>query len=351
VYFPNHLANYLFTWPSLASALSGTLYTGGSMREWIENGRWRAGLLADFADHGYQVWQYDDRHHEAVNRDHFKPRPKRLSRINRRPLMLNMWVVRVTPTWLRQEVWRHLTENRASFLAAVSDLTVRSLAQLEELADDEVTRPPTGQCVFAHVYLPHQPHVFDGLCNELESEGPYLPQARCTLRPIARLIRILKAKETFERSTIVLFSDHGSTARGTRPYIDAARAAHQSWLREGVEVPALSRASALLVIKPPAHHGAGGFSESRAYTQNLDLAATVADLAGLGTVYEDGLAIFRDDFRPVRDIHLFADFESEIYHKVKRGTLPVDAIRGELRHFRFHPAKGWEQLANLPCVW
>ena len=130
---------------------------------------------------------------------------------------------------------------------------------------------------FIHVAIPHPPYVVDAGCSFLGpvpiSSSSYADQARCALSIVQELLDRLRALGVYDRTAIVLTSDHGW---------DELRPDHPL---EGVKTPAgdldqvAARAMALLAVKPAG--SSGPLRTSYAPTAITDVPATVLDLMRL----------------------------------------------------------------------
>jgi len=119
VYFPKNLANYDFTLPSLASVLSGSLYTKGSMQTWHDKAIMQSGILGMFSNLGYDIWQYADEKHNSVSRERYRTTTEKVSQLNKYLLMIDVWIVRISPTLIRKEIWEKLTKKNKIYNSAV----------------------------------------------------------------------------------------------------------------------------------------------------------------------------------------------------------------------------------------
>ena len=130
---------------------------------------------------------------------------------------------------------------------------------------------------FIHVALPHPPYVVGADCSfigpERTARPSYVDQARCALSVVQELLDQLRALGVYDRTAIVLTSDHGWNAlRPDHPL-------------EGVKTPAgdldevAARAMALLAVKPAG--SAGPLRTSYAPTAITDVPATILDLLRL----------------------------------------------------------------------
>ena len=128
-----------------------------------------------------------------------------------------------------------------------------------------------------HVAIPHPPYVVDADCSFIGPERPsrpsYADQARCALSVVRDLFDQLRALGAYDRTAIVLTSDHGWNAlRPDHPL-------------EGVNTPAgdlgevAARAMALLAVKPAG--SSGPLQTSYAPTAITDVPATILDLMRL----------------------------------------------------------------------
>lgn len=115
------------------------------------------------------------------------------------------------------------------------DISVGPLSSLPVLDDikDSLWTAQKGTVFFAHIVMPHEPYVFKPDClvrrpvgfwhngahiQEKEnfsnvrkfSYGLYADQLECVYKKIEEIIGVLKKKEFFEDSIIVLHGDHGS---------------------------------------------------------------------------------------------------------------------------------------------
>lgn len=133
---------------------------------------------------------------------------------------------------------------------------------------------------FVHLIAPHFPVVTDATCTYLGGRvrltaESYAAQARCALAGVQTLLDRLRVLDLYDRSAIVVTSDHGwalpgapeeNPFRGLRsPATDLARVA--------------ADATPLLLLKPVGSRGP--LRTSYAPTAITDLPATLLDLAGL----------------------------------------------------------------------
>ena len=162
--------------------------------------------------------------------------------------------------------------------------------------------------LFLHLYEPHKPHTPPARFAEY---SPYDGEIAYADEIVGRLVRYLKAHQLYDRSTIILLSDHGEGLG------DHGEQEHGLFLyEEAIHVP--------LIIKQ-----AGGTDAGRRVSdlvQHLDLVPTVLDLAKApipGNLRGRSL-------KPLLD---------------GTGRLPERAIYSEALYARYH--FGWSELTAL----
>jgi len=128
-----------------------------------------------------------------------------------------------------------------------------------------------GTFKFIHLMLPHLPYQRDANCEftkrkrQLSKAAAYIEAAKCALNLTNRLLDSMRALNVFSDATIVVLSDHGTSA--VHPYL--------KW-KDGFP-SGLRRAFPLLLVK---HAGRSGRS-SDAPVQLIDLPRSVASEVGL----------------------------------------------------------------------
>ena len=356
-HFVNNKTNYSFTLPSLASTLSGTFYESGNIEKWLEESRFKQGIIKDFADHGFNVWMYASQKHEAVPENQFIPRSERIvSRLKQINLMGSIWILRVMPTFLKKEAAGKLADINSNFKIATANIIANALQQLGRFVEDEVKRPPSGQFVFVPVYIPHGPHIFNSRCDEVLFKGSYLGQAACCLSYIGKWLSFLKTSNRFKNAVIIIFGDHGQTGRGTEIPMSSMSSSFKHKLKTlnayGPEALNLW-ASTLLLVKPPGLGEAGSEALCSDYrqTQNGDIPATLAELTGIPLRFKIGLSVCAKDFPQGREVDVFDGFAQNVYPRIKKKGLWQKSRSGELFHFRYSLATGWSYIKNILSVW
>ena len=141
--------------------------------------------------------------------------------------------------------------------------------------------------VFLHMLTPHPPIVTNANCAYTDQRlrmtpGNFRAQARCALRMVETLLDRLRELDLYDRSAIVVTSDHGTTLfpRRYNPLADIATPG-------GISLHAVELfATPLLLVKPFGAHGP--VQTSQAPTAITDLPATLLDLAGLPNTLQTG---------------------------------------------------------------
>ena len=147
-------------------------------------------------------------------------------------------------------------------------------AFLEEFAGRMTIAQDEPVYTFLHVAIPHPPYVVDADCSfiapERTTRRSYASQARCALAVVQELFDGLRTLGVYDRTVIVLTSDHGwNRLRPDHPL-------------EGVETPAgdlddvAVSAMPLLAVKPAG--SSGPLRTSYAPTAITDVPATILDL-------------------------------------------------------------------------
>ena len=164
-------------------------------------------------------------------------------------------------------------------------------AFLEEFAGRMTIAQDDPVYTFIHVALPHPPYVVDADCSfidpERTSRPSYAGQGRCALAVVQELLDRLRALAVYDRTAIVLTSDHGwNRLRPDHPL-------------EGVETPAgdlddvAVRAMPLLAVKPAG--SSGPLRTSYAPTAITDVPATILDLMRLPNDQLPGRSVLQID--------------------------------------------------------
>jgi hypothetical protein len=150
--------------------------------------------------------------------------------------------------------------------------------------------------LFVHVAMPHPPIVLDRECgfagHQPMTLDTYTQQARCTLVIVGRFLERLRSLQAYDRSIILMTSDHGWNVPGPDHPL------------QGVETPAGALdqigtgAMPILAVKPAGR--SGPLQTSYAPTSLTDIPATILDLLGLPPAELPGQSAFRIDPKAAR---------------------------------------------------
>ncbi len=162
--------------------------------------------------------------------------------------------------------------------------------------------------LFLHLYEPHKPYAPP---ERFAQYAPYDGEIAYADEILGRLVRYLKSHQLYDRSTVVVLSDHGEGLG------DHGEQEHGLFVYdEAIHVP--------LVIKQESNVGAGRRVGS--LVQHIDLVPTILDL-----VKAPGSGHFRGrSLKPVLD---------------GTGTLPELSVYSEALYARYH--FGWSELIAL----
>ena len=147
-----------------------------------------------------------------------------------------------------------------------------------------------------HLTTPHLPVVTDADCAYAPKSAPvpedFANQARCALSAVRALLDRLRDLDLYDRSAIIVTSDHGVDLG----YIETEDEHPLRGIRSpaGVTLPRIeSYATPLLLVKPFASQGP--LQTSYAPTSVTDMPATLLDLAGLPDALGRGASVLRID--------------------------------------------------------
>jgi len=162
--------------------------------------------------------------------------------------------------------------------------------------------------LFLHLYEPHKPYAPP---DRFSAYAPYDGEIAYTDEIVGRLVKYLKTHQLYDRSTIVLLSDHGEGLG------DHGEQEHGLFVYdEAIHVP--------LIIKQESNAGAG--RRIADLVQHIDLVPTILDL-----VKAPGVANLRGrSLKPILE---------------GTGKLPPATIYSEALYARYH--FGWSELTAL----
>ena len=209
--------------------------------------------------------------------------------------LLDLSLFRHAPHGMKANIYRDqqwLLQQQVIARRKVEARTERAFGDMKFFLEFASRLTPGGDVpvyTFVHLIAPHFPVVTDATCTYLGGRVPftaenYEAQARCALAGVRSLLDRLRVLDLYDRSAIVVTSDHGWTVPGTpeenpfrgmrSPTTDLGRVA--------------AHATPLLLIKPVGSRGP--LRTSYAPTVITDLPATLLDLADLPNTLGRGMS-------------------------------------------------------------
>ncbi len=185
----------------------------------------------------------------------------------------------------------------------------RDGAESEAIAEHWLDTIGTSRAfLFLHLYEPHKPYAPP---ERFADYDPYDGEIAYADEIVGRLVRYLKSHQLYDRSTVILLSDHGEGLG------DHGEQEHGLFLYdEAIHVP--------LVVKQEGNTGSG--RRVADLVQHIDLVPTILDL-----VKAPGSGGFRGrSLKPVLE---------------GTGTLPAPSVYAEALYARYH--FGWSELTAL----
>lgn len=356
-FFENNSANYLYTLQSYTSFMSGTVYDGGSYKDWSQRGN---NLRKDLGSVGYRITSYakkdftssfDDISHSSekiywkwTSSDH--------------PFVTDFvayWVVRSLPGFFANQSLEignvlgrllHGRLNSSSIFSNVKTIAdgiepLSGVFTLKQLNADENHRDDNNEFVIAQAVIPHGPYVIDKKCNHRGPTGEpskaYYEQVECSSDLVNKFLEKLKVLGRYDSSLIIIMGDHGSgwagQVEGTKDGQVPLNKMYMPWSKSMV----ISRASALLMIKPPQKSSNKKLSISYKESQLVDIYPTTLSLLGFDKNIPPG----------IEGINLFSDTRSArkkviTYFKPSEIINPYDAETYELK---FSSSGGLDDIA------
>ena len=344
--FENNSANYLYTLQSYASFMSGTIYKGGDYDSWAAKGD---SLREILQGKGYNISAY-------AKKDFLSSYDNVLSAADdvyaqrtqsKHPFVsdfITYSTVRSLPSLFANQSKTlgrklgsglHKKINANSSFASVTSIAdgiepLTGVFTLEKLIADEAQRASSNELIIAQAVIPHGPYVIDENCDyrgvsNRPSNELYYQQVLCSTKLTEEFLADLKRRGRYDSSTIIIMGDHGSGWAGLFDKSNITPPLNKSFTR-WTEQMVVSRASALLMIKPPTINESRAFTISQRESQLVDILPSLLGLVGLSnSVPEgiDGIDLFSEPaaidkarskyftyFRPAKTLN---PYEAEIY--------------------------------------
>ena len=365
VWFRENRTNYLNTRLSRPSFLSGTHFDPEHLERWMHSSR-TGGVVTALSEAGYSAsfyvrnrgWLHERASHVVTNVGLTNRRNGSILTLQ----LIDLWLVRIVPTALQNEVYwdgkgiasRYL---RAQDAVAGEDERVYSSMELaRQVIEDEKNRPARGQYIHAHVYIPHGPYVLRRDCSYAAAATSYEEQSACSTLIMAELADELRRLGRFEDSLIIFQADHGSWETGLQelpgeialPDVAAAMAGN---VRQLSAPYVENQTRALLLVKPPGI-SSQPLEVSDWRTQLLDVAATLLDMID-ESAPESGQShsLLKSPFPEDRVINVYMGYKQRSADGKRNIYFGNDFEEGWFNHYSIDPEGRWTAHPNIRTHW
>ncbi len=215
IHYKGTKTNYPDTASSFTSFMSGTHYNPQiSFRKWGENAD-ADSLVTDLNRLDYTTTIY-----APMPRNGFKNAQHIIiGKSIPAALVCDYWLLRIVPVILRTHVLKKGSgpfsrSKQLNKSHAIGDLRAfNSYNQLAQFLKDEPTRPMTGQYVMVYFQLPHGPYQMNRH-GKFVGRSSYDEQLHLATNMTKQLIEQLKKMGRYDRSLIIIHSDHGISRDG-----------------------------------------------------------------------------------------------------------------------------------------
>jgi hypothetical protein len=361
--YANNVSNYLYTYASFPSYMTGTLYQGRvPFHEWLHRPR-DHGLWRELGRAGYHLTAYVPEpeflsphlHHGATLEDVYEQVTTDASSVtsSHLPTFFRIWLARLLPNVFTNEAlvlgkdWgellfpaplassaartvpRSVQEGRMSFASA---------ELMKRLIREESAAAAHGRYLYVHALIPHGPYLYRANGNrredaKLESADRYIENAAYGLGLVAQFLTELQRLERYDDATIIIHADTGHGHRGFITRVAGRYVGTQDQdspertdplLEDAPRYANVARAMALLMLKP--RGATGGLAVSQAASQNIDIFPTLVDALGLepgSRIGTDGISLLRDSPPPERLTPVFY-FEAGVKNPKPRPIFILD---------------------------
>ena len=310
--YENNAAVFAKTYPSVPLLLTGKKYQKKEpLLDFIDKA-YENSLMSDMVKQGWDVGIYPDpgaRLTVPLSPDH-------MSNIVGGTVWsdnadtyfqtLDLSLFRMAPHWIKP-----ITYNEGSFLlqntlgqkiSSFGDRTIdgspvmkssrqphEGLAFREDLAAQGALTKNQPVFRYYHFMMPHSPFTLDKELNYGNTGSgfdSYHDYTFASMQLLADYLAQLKAIGAYENTTIIITSDHGNGAKNTKQY-DPEAGEYYNLTKFGEHRAA---AKSILLIKP--ENSKPGLIRSQAPTSGIDVAPTVAQIAGLSQSNMEGQPVF-----------------------------------------------------------
>jgi hypothetical protein len=282
VFFEQNLGSFPSTLLAVPALLTGQMYGNDiPMQQFIEESLEREALHNVLARNGYQtdLVSFMPQHCRGGFSSCQRIYQPFMSGNSSRAIaaeMLDLSLFRSVPHPLKQLIYRN--EHwfvRALYSRAEPALRFpasNSVAFFEEFAQRITLGDATPRYKLIHLAAPHSPYVYDENCGFAgpleENRLNYMNQSRCGMIPTLRFLERLEALGAYDRSMIIISSDHGGDF--APPELER---------RDAIDPRVVSRALPLLAVKRPGERHP--LTISTAPSSMTDLPATIASIIGI----------------------------------------------------------------------
>ena len=170
---------------------------------------------------------------------------------------------------------------------------------------------------FYHWIGAHTPPQWDSNCNYIGTQKPsrsaFYEQTKCTLKKISEYVEELKKNKLFDKTIIVISSDHGNAIKP----VDLIAHTYNPDLRENL----LGHSRSLLMIKPFNKRGKLYYSANQSTL--IDIAPTILQSVGINHNYK-GLNIIDSNINS----------RSRDYYKYRPGLLSWTKLPTNFDHYK-----------------
>lgn len=356
--YKNNISNYLYTFQSYHSFMSGTIFDGGDYKEWLSDDRMRR----EFKSRNYNLTSYGmPEYISELDSNVLKTGDAVKELLVMKHPYFNdfnsLSLVRMSPNFLANEsllLGTRLSDAFTSYFypnqrhkeqvntIAMGMEPYSATVTYKHLIADEHSRQDKGEFVLAQIILPHGPIVMNKDCqyypptkplNRQVASKKYLGQAKCAIKLVISFINTLKQLNRYDDSIIVVMSDHGHGRTDLMENYKIGKTKLNSKYSSWNEQQVLKRASALLMIKPVGSSKFQNLQISDIETQHVDIVPSLFSLLNWKTNYQfDGRDILsynnekRNSILTYFKSNKFPDFDdAEVYH------VNYDSVLGRTR--------------------
>jgi hypothetical protein len=212
--------------------------------------------------------------------------------------LLDAVLLRVAPLALAEKVYnggawrfqkRYFKSRTQSYI-----LPLKSNAFLSSMIPEITDHADAPTAKFLHLFSSHPPYIYSSDCRASGTrlKATYengFAHARCALRLTVDLFQKLKDHNLYDRTAIILLSDHGISE--IRSENNAGHSiVGRKWDAFGSEGDVMAGANATFAVKPPGAHG--GIRKQAGEISLIDTGATLLDMLGL-PVWEKGISALK----------------------------------------------------------